>query len=92
MQALTAELFGFAEQFRCFFAEENLKTVCFHPLFQNRLINRRAASIDEPAITALPRISRDFCGLGRGGARPYRFFVDNHVPIGYEAKADISWC
>ena len=46
MQALTAELFGFAEKFRCFL-EENLKTVCFHPLFQNRLINRRAASIDE---------------------------------------------
>jgi hypothetical protein len=58
MQALTAELFGFAEQFRCFFAEENLKTVCFHPLFQNRLINRRAASIDELARNN--RVAADF--------------------------------
>ena len=29
-------------------------------------MNRRAASIDEPAITALPRILCDFCGLGDG--------------------------
>jgi hypothetical protein len=27
-------------------------------------MNRRAASIDEPTITALPQILRDFCGLG----------------------------
>jgi hypothetical protein len=47
MQALTAELFGFAQKIPLLFAEENLKTVCFHPIFQNRLINRRAASIDK---------------------------------------------
>ena len=34
MQALTAELFGFAEKFRCFSAEKNLETVCFHPYFK----------------------------------------------------------
>ncbi|HYY29562.1 MAG TPA: hypothetical protein VE860_16580, partial [Chthoniobacterales bacterium] len=49
-------------KFRCFLQKE-FKTVCFHPLFQNRLMNRRAASIHEPAITALPRILCDFCGL-----------------------------
>jgi hypothetical protein len=48
MQALTAELFGFAENSAAFCREE-FKTVCFHPLFQNRLMNRRAASIRELA-------------------------------------------
>jgi hypothetical protein len=41
------------------FAEKNLKTVCFHPLFQNGLMYRRAASIDEPAIN---RVAADFAG------------------------------
>ena len=31
------------------------------------LMNRRAASIHEPAITALPRILCDFCGLAPEG-------------------------
>ena len=63
MQALTAEFFGFAEKFRCSCREEFKDSLFSTPLFQNRLMNRRAASIHEPAISAALRISSDFCGL-----------------------------
>jgi hypothetical protein len=38
MQAITAEFFGFAEEFRCFFAEKDLKTVCFDPFLLSQAL------------------------------------------------------
>jgi len=48
MQAVAAELSGYAGKFRCFFGEESLKTVCFesqilkHALKQTRSVCLRA--------------------------------------------------
>jgi hypothetical protein len=43
MQAVAAELTGYAGKFRCFFGDESLETVSI-PLFSNGLLNRRGAS------------------------------------------------
>jgi hypothetical protein len=45
MQAVAAELSGYAGKFRCFLGEKSLKTVCFDSFILKPALRRRAASV-----------------------------------------------
>jgi len=45
MQAVAAELTGYAGKIPLLFGDESLETVCFDSFILNGLLNRRAASV-----------------------------------------------